>query len=42
MAAFAQTPGDPKELDVSTKDAWMDTGLDLRPADVLTISASGT
>ena len=30
-----------KELDVSSKDAWVDTGLDLRPGDVLTISASG-
>jgi hypothetical protein len=31
-----------KELDVSTQDAWVDTGLDLRPGDVLTISSTGT
>jgi hypothetical protein len=30
-----------KELDISTKDAWVDTGLDLRPRDVLAISATG-
>lgn len=38
-AALAQTPA--KELDVSTKNSWEDTGLDLRPGDVLTISATG-
>jgi len=40
LAAFAQTAA--TELDVSGKDAWADTGLDLRPGDVLTIKASGT
>jgi len=40
VGALAQDPA--KELDVSTKDAWVDTALDLRPGDVLTISASGT
>src|ERR1041385_5739460 len=29
-------------LDVSAKQAWVDTGLDLRPGDVLSIRASGT
>ena len=38
LCASAQTT----ELDVSTKAAWIDTGLDVRPADVLTISATGT
>ena len=38
LAAFAQTTETPaKELDISTKDAWVDTTLDLRPGDVLTI-----
>src|SRR5512135_2530890 len=43
LAAFAQAPSatSATELDVSTKDAWVDTGLDLRPGDVLSISASG-
>jgi hypothetical protein len=40
LGAFAQTPA--KELDVTPHDAWVDTGLDLRPGDVLSISASGT
>ncbi|MCU1339435.1 MAG: hypothetical protein JWO19_5016 [Bryobacterales bacterium] len=40
LAAFSQTPA--KELDVPAKDAWVDTGLDLRPGDVLTITAKGT
>jgi len=39
LSAFAQDAA--KELDVSGKDAWVDTGLDVRPADVLSISASG-
>jgi len=38
--ALAQTSA--TELDVSSKDAWVDTGLDLRPGDRLTISATGT
>jgi len=38
--ALAQTSA--TELDVSSKDAWVDTGLDLRPGDKLTISATGT
>jgi|SRR5665213_176992 len=42
MALAQETQEIPKELDVSAKDAWVDTGLDLRPSDVLTISASGT
>jgi LssY C-terminus len=44
LAALAQTPAPTtaKELDVSTKDAWVDTELDLRPGDVLAISATGT
>src|SRR5512146_796779 len=37
--AAVQTPA--KELDVSAADAWVDTGLDLRAGDVLTIGASG-
>jgi hypothetical protein len=43
LAAFAQTPSatSATELDVSAKDTWVDTGLDLRPGDVLSISASG-
>ena len=43
-AAYAQAPTETsaKELDVQAKDAWVDTGLDLRPGDVLAISASGT
>ena len=36
-----ELPRHAKELDVSAKDAWADTGLDLRAGDVLTISASG-
>jgi hypothetical protein len=40
LAALAQTSA--TELDVATKDAWTDTGLDLRSGDVLSISASGT
>jgi hypothetical protein len=40
LAVSGQTPA--KELDVSAKDSWVDTQLDLRPGDVLTISASGT
>src|SRR5690349_2908194 len=39
-AAFGQTSV--TELDISTKDAWVDTMLDVRPADVLSIKASGT
>jgi len=31
-----------KELDVLARDAWVDTQLDLRPGDVLSISATGT
>jgi hypothetical protein len=45
LLAAAQDPTNQettKELDVSAQDAWVDTGLDLRPADVLSISASGT
>jgi len=38
--AFAQTSA--TELEVSPKDPWVDTGLDLRPGDVLSISATGT
>jgi hypothetical protein len=38
--AAVQTPA--KELDVSATDAWVDTGLDLRAGDVLTIGASGS
>ena len=30
------------ELDVSGKDTWVDVGIDVRPADMLSISASGT
>jgi hypothetical protein len=42
LLALAQEAQDTtKELDISTKDAWVDTGLDLRPRDVLAISASG-
>jgi hypothetical protein len=40
LSAFAQDAA--TQLDVSAKDAWVDTGLDLRPGDVLTISAGGT
>ena len=39
VGAFAQDAA--KELDISGKDAWVDSGLDVRPADVLSISASG-
>jgi hypothetical protein len=39
VVVLAQEPA--KELDVSTKDAWVDTGLDVRPSDVLSITASG-
>jgi hypothetical protein len=44
LAALAQTSAQTSatELDVSTKDAWVDTGIDLRPGDVLSISATGT
>ena len=45
LLAAAQDPANQtttKELDVSAQDAWVDTGLDLRPRDVLAISASGT
>ena len=43
LAAFAQTPETPsKELDISAKGAWVDTTLDLRPGDVLTIGATGS
>ncbi len=48
-AAFAQSPSDTpsavtaaKEIDIKGTDDWVDTGLDLRPGDVLAISASGT
>jgi len=44
LLAAAQDPANQtttKELDVSAQDAWVDTGLDLRPRDVLAISASG-
>jgi hypothetical protein len=40
--APTSAPAAGKELDVSTKDAWVDTGIDLRPGDVLTISSTGT
>lgn len=40
VVVLAQEPA--KELDVSTQDAWVDTGIDLRPSDVLSISANGT
>src|ERR1700674_1538687 len=40
LSAFAQDAA--TQLDVSAKDAWVDTGVDLRPGDVLTISTGGT
>jgi hypothetical protein len=40
VVVLAQEPA--KEVDVSTRDAWVDTGIDLRPSDVLSISANGT
>jgi hypothetical protein len=40
VVVLAQEPA--KEVDVSTQDAWVDTGIDLRPSDVLSISANGT
>jgi hypothetical protein len=45
LGVLAQEPTKPLDistLDVSTKDAWVDTGLDLRPGDKLAISATGT
>ena len=44
LAMLAQTPAPTlaTELDVPSTEAWVDTGLDLRPGDALTISASGT
>jgi hypothetical protein len=45
LAALAQEPTkavDVSTLDVSGKDAWVDTKLDLRPGDKLTITATGT
>jgi hypothetical protein len=43
VGAWAQTTDTTtsKELDVSGKDAWVDTGLDVRPADILAIAATG-
>ena len=47
--AFAQAPSDTpaavaaaKEIDIRGTDDWMDTGVDVRPGDMLAISASGT
>src|SRR5579862_5136025 len=40
IGAAAQTTA--VEVDVGAKDAWVDTGLDLRAGDSLTIDASGT
>src|SRR5438477_417726 len=40
VLALAEDPA--KELDVSTKESWVDTALDVRPGDVLAISATGT
>jgi LssY C-terminus len=51
--AFAQAPSDTqpatpsaetssKQIDIKGTDDWVDTGLDVRPGDVLAISASGT
>ena len=48
LGAFAQdaattaAPTEAKELDVTAKGAWVDTMLDVRPGDVLAISATGT
>ncbi|HEY2843112.1 MAG TPA: LssY C-terminal domain-containing protein [Bryobacteraceae bacterium] len=50
LAALAQTPEtssdattlDAATLSVSATDAWVDTKLDLRPGDVLSIAATGT
>src|SRR5690242_5296877 len=44
LCAFAQDAATTtaQELDVTTKDAWVDTMLDVRPGDVLAISATGT
>src|SRR3954468_12635079 len=40
LSALAADP--PRQLDIAAKDAWIDSGLDVRPGDVLTISATGT
>ena len=44
IGALAQTPAQTTatEQEVTGKDAWVDTGLDVRPADVLSITATGT
>ncbi|MBZ5678194.1 MAG: LssY C-terminal domain-containing protein [Acidobacteriia bacterium] len=44
IGALAQTPAQTTatELDIAGKDSWVDTMLDVRPSDVLAISASGT